>query len=320
MAVVRIEVDFDVDLDGGVQSAGTARVELDDPSGDLPHLLERANGAMLRLLPQKETTKAEPQTILTLNNVRCSQVDRGVLFGSVQGGPGSAGTARVNVTLPPTQQKGQCQDRCPTDEAGHPPCRCELPLGHGSKHRAHSTGHGWPNPRGEDLGGVPTPAESCGETLQFGDCPKPKGHGGKCVDNGRCASCCPESHRPPRQCALAQGHRGSHEAEDCLWSGQELHRADEVESREMCSDRVYWLGKAYNCNRPEGHPDHHENADQGFRWEIDGSLQICSGEWGYDIYSPLSGGLACRLPEGHDGDCGPLPDADRGGPEAVDCA
>lgn len=313
MAQVRIEVDFDVPLEGGVESAGTARVELDDPSSDLAQLLERANGAMLRLLPQKETTKAEPQTILTLNNVRFTDAVQDTLFGRVMA-PVSVGVPVVNsfTAKVAPRRKGQCQDHCPQDEAGHPPCRCELPLGHASKHRAHSTGHGWPNPAGEDPGGV-IPAE-CGAMLRFGNCPKPKGHDGKCVDNGRCASTCPEPHRPPQQCALADRHRGPHESgeeersERCAWSDHEAWSAhDETkEEPERCGDRVWWQGVGYGCERYLDHPDHHESA-LGLKWEMDGQLMICGGEWGYEVTSPLSGGLACRLPEGHEGDCGPLP-------------
>lgn len=276
MAVVRIEVDFDVPLEGGVESAGAARVELDDPSGDLRQLLERAQGAMLRVLPQK-TTLVPP----------------------------------ADFVVEALKEKGQCQDRCPTDEAGHPPCRCERPLGHSEKHRSFATGHGWPLGGTEAEKGGVIPAE-CGKLLEFGACPKPRDHEGKCVDNGRCAACCPEEHERPEQCRLQRGHRGAHESdrpwgELCAWGDSGEAEAEP----QQCDDRVYWMRKAYPCNRSAGHPDRHENAATGYRWEFDGQLDICSGRWGRD-------NLACRLPEGHDGECGPLPP--RGGPEAVDCA
>lgn len=355
MAVVRIEVDFDVDLKDGVTSAGAARVELDDPSGDLPALLERAQGAMLRLLPQKTTKAPESEVIIKVDNIQFTDAASDTFFGYVRpnnltwsgGGEGSnpgqtkargqcqdscpktgarCGPCRCGLPLghrgahigdfgcrwgdaPAPAEKGQCQDRCPTDEAGHPPCRCELPLGHEGKHRALSTGHGWPD--------AAEPLRTCGHLMEFENCPKPKGHAGAHVDNGRCAACCPEEHERPEQCRLQRGHRGAHESdrpwgERCAWGG-----SAEAELQQ-CDDRVHWMGKAYHCNRNEGHPDHHENAEFGYRWEIDGALEICGGTWEEPTASRY--GLACRLPEGHDGDCGPLPPGGESMVERADCA
>lgn len=241
MAVVRIEVDFDVDLDGGVQSAGTARVELDDPSGDLPHLLERANGAMLRLLPPKTApAPIEGQTILTLNNVRFTEIDQNCLFGTVRGGPGSAGTSRVEVTLPPTQQvppadfvveamkeKGQCQDRCPVDAAGHPPCRCERPLGHDGSHQGDFGQCEW----GDDVS--VRPLKKCGHLMKFGDCDRVAGHPGPHSDAGQCPARCPEEHPVSRkgQCELQSGHDDSHWANqgNCAWANPDQERHSSAE-------------------------------------------------------------------------------------------
>lgn len=240
MAVVRIEVDFDVPLEGGVESAGTARVELDSPI-DPRKLLKQANEAIQKLLP--EPAYRPPSTIIQLNNVRFTEVDQETLFGRVVAPP----PTRVE----PGSTLGQCQDRCPHDEAGHPPQRCGRALGHEGQHYG-DDGCAW----FED-------PERCNELLEFGSCPKPKGHAGQHVDNDRCSHCCPEDHGTPAQCTLRKDHTGSHRSRiadgNCHWSDA------------RCPERVHWLGVGYPCIEEEDHEGPCESAT-GIRWQFGNSI------------------------------------------------
>jgi hypothetical protein len=127
---------------------------------------------------------------------------------------------------------------------------------------------------------------------------------------GQCQDRCPEGEvgAVPCRCKRPLNHDGRHLGDDgCSWP---------LDEPRACADRAFWMGGAYGCERPEGHLDHHEST-LGLKWLDGGAVVWCKGRWGFSLTDPLGDGLACRLPEGHEGECGPLPEPE---PEVADCA
>jgi hypothetical protein len=133
--------------------------------------------------------------------------------------------------------------------------------------------------------------------------------GNRAAEKGQCQELCREGDTGavPCRCKRVLGHEGQHVGDaGCAWTGDEP-------GREQCSERVHWLGVGYPCQKEEGHEGPCES-QSGIKWEFGNSIIWCKGKWGAEDCRWGDNDLACRLPDGHEGECGPLP------PEEVDCA